>query len=210
MQRIGPTLLSGKPLPSGSKSDVPGTLAELSSIAFGADGRTVVAGSSDGSVFVWQYDTAASGDKQPTATADGPAGHLLMSPDGRLLVTTNPSDGSLKLWDITALKPTATLTSADLEVGNATAAFSPDGNLLATDAGGGTQPTSIVLWDVQSRTRLATLPGQTGFIRQIAFSPDGHLIASAADDGTSHADRPGTASATGVPASVGVQPVVQH
>ena len=152
MQRIGPTLLSGKPLPSGSKSDRPGNLAELSSIAFGADGRTVVAGSSDGSVFVWQYDTAASGDKQPTATADGPAGHLLMSPDGRLLVTTNPSDGSLKLWDITALKPTATLTSADL-AGDATAAFSPDGNLLATDAGGGTQPTSIVLWGTSNPGR---------------------------------------------------------
>src|SRR4029079_348247 len=77
MQRIGPTLLSGNPWPSGGKGGEPGTVIELSSLAVGADGRTVVAGSSDGSVYVWQYDTASSGDQQPMATADGPAGHLL-------------------------------------------------------------------------------------------------------------------------------------
>ena len=56
-------------------------------------------------------------------------------------------------------------------------AFSPDGATLAS-AGGWNDPT-IRLWDVATRTHIATLEGHRGRVYSVAFSPDGATLASA-------------------------------
>ena len=55
-----------------------------------------------------------------------------------------------------------------------TIAFSPDGSTFA--AGGGEN--AIVLWDVRTGERLATLEGHASIVLCVAFSPDGLTIAS--------------------------------
>ena len=64
--------------------------------------------------------------------------------------------------------------------GVSSAAFSPDGNLLASSATDGT----VRLWDPATGQLIATLEGHGDWVDGVAFSPDGDLLASAGSDGT--------------------------
>ena len=55
-------------------------------------------------------------------------------------------------------------------------AFSPDGTMLAAGSRGST----IMLWDVASRVRIANLEYQCGGWQSVAFSPGGAILAGAA------------------------------
>ena len=75
--------------------------------------------------------------------------------------------------------------------GTVSVAFSPDGVLLASGgsdhiSGGwhGEWADTVRLWDVATRTNIATLKGHTNTIHSVAFSPDGILLASGSNDGT--------------------------
>lgn len=61
-----------------------------------------------------------------------------------------------------------------------TAAFSPDGAILATgDASG-----RINLWQVTNGELLSTCKGHTNWVRSVAFSPQGNILVSGSDDQT--------------------------
>ena len=57
--------------------------------------------------------------------------------------------------------------------------FSPDGTTLASGSSDGTAK----LWDVATRTNIATLEGHTNEVLSVSFSPDGTTLASASRDG---------------------------
>ena len=59
-------------------------------------------------------------------------------------------------------------------------AFSPDGQMFAQGCNNGI----IVIWDLDSRKKIATLVGHTALVRSLAFSPNSKALASASDDKT--------------------------
>ena len=71
----------------------------------------------------------------------------------------------------------AEIQSFPVDLGHAkkALAFSPDGQLLASTGGDGTQ---VVLWEMRTHHQSTRLTGHTDFVHSVAFSADGRLLAS--------------------------------
>ena len=59
-------------------------------------------------------------------------------------------------------------------------AFNNEGTLLAS----GSADRTIKLWNVESRTEVATLEGHSDYVNSVAFNSEGTLLASGSDDKT--------------------------
>jgi len=101
---------------------------------------------------------------------------VTFSPDGTLLATG--IDRDVLLWQIAGTRQLATLAGHTAWI--TSIAFSPDGNMLASNSNDHT----IRLWDVPTGQCLITLRGHTSGVQTIAFSPDGNLLASGSNDYT--------------------------
>lgn len=112
----------------------------------------------------------------------GAQGHRAwFSPDGKTLVVIDRDD-SVAIWDV----PTRTLRT-NLVMDPApgfSAAFSPDGRILAITSGFSSVEDEIRLWDIARGRLLGTCIGHKQGVFSLAFSPDGRTLASASDDST--------------------------
>src|SRR5262249_41038928 len=141
---------------------------EVESLAFTADGRTLVSGGRNSVIRLW--DTAKGQERAPATGLQGPVECMAQSPDGRLLAFSDGRD--IQLWDRTAGLEAGTIRGHHWSF-----AFSPDGKLLA----GGTGLSTINLWNVADRRLIRWLqsdPKKSDGYSQVAFSPDGKLLAS--------------------------------
>jgi len=149
----------------------------VNAVAFSPDGRTVAAGSGDGTVHLWRVHDAFRVRKLK--------GHkdwvwimsVAFSPDGTTLACGS-EDKTVFLWrvaDGSCMREFSGHTGAVAAV-----AFSPDGTMLAT----GSFDESIKLWRVSDGALLRTLTGHADFVNSVAFSPDGKTLASGSDDWT--------------------------
>jgi WD40 repeat protein len=95
------------------------------------------------------------------------------SPDGQQLVSAG-SDGTIRVWDATPLKPTETQEALTVQHDHEvwSVAFSPDGRLLAS---GGWDKTAR-LWDAQTGKPVRTLD-HSELVFRIAFDPEGRRLA---------------------------------
>jgi RNA polymerase sigma factor (sigma-70 family) len=102
---------------------------------------------------------------------------VAFSPDGRRLVTGGAfkRPGHLQIWDVAGARLLVTLRGFP---GVRSAAFSPDGEVLATGHFEG----EIKLRDPLTGRERATLAGHEMGANWLAFSPDGGLLASAGLD----------------------------
>ena len=112
------------------------------------------------------------------------ASHLLLSPDGRrILVATANNGGSLrqmliKVYDVDSGRAVYTLRRPGFRVD--TFAWSPDGGLIATGAGGGSDERAT-LWNAMTGTELRKLEVAQDSVE--AFSPDGRRLLAYGYDG---------------------------
>ncbi len=144
----------------------------VNSVAFSPDGLTVVSGSSDNALKLWDV---ASGRELRTLNGHG---YMIMSvafsPDGRTIVSG--SRNRITLWDVASGRELRTLNGHNWNV--MSVAFSPDGRTVVS----GSKDKTLKLWDVASGQVLRTLSGHSDVINSVAFSPDGRTIASGSKD----------------------------
>jgi serine/threonine protein kinase len=170
---------NSKPIASPEQSEFLKTLSghrdRVNSVAFSPDGKTIVSGSNDETIKLWD---AASGKLKQTLN-----GHSNMvetaafSPDGQT-IASGSRDNTIKLWDAAngLLKQTLRGHSDWVE----SVAFSPDGRTIASGSHDGT----IRLWDAATGTLKQTLNGHSSYVNSVAFSPDGKTIVSGSSDDT--------------------------
>lgn len=110
--------------------------------------------------------------------------HLALSPDGqRVLVATSNNGGDLpqtkiKVWDAETRRALYTLRAPGFR--SYTLAWSPDGRLLATGAGGGPGERAS-LWDAATGRLLRKLEGPQDDV--VEFSPDSRFLLTRGADG---------------------------
>jgi WD40 repeat protein/serine/threonine protein kinase len=93
---------------------------------------------------------------------------LAYSPDGRVLAVAGLIQGFVDIWDVPGRKRIATLQPKEGHL----VAFSPRGDLLATDAGNQIRLWRTGTWDLVTQLTLL------GDVRDLKFSPDGRRLAS--------------------------------
>jgi WD40 repeat protein len=111
------------------------------------------------------------------------SGKPVFSPDGSMVAIDNLIKGEMKVWNVETKQVIHILKHPPQRVEGA--AFSPEGDLLATGImGRHGQVESILIWDANQGTLLHTLPSYTSSVSQLAISSDGTLLISGSVDGT--------------------------
>ncbi len=165
-----------------------GHAADVTSVAFTSDGRTLATAGDDGKVLLWNLDdrTAPSRIGPPLTGHSSRVSSVAFASDGLTLATAgDDEDRTVLLWDLAdrdaprRIGPPLTGSSD----GVSSVAFSPDGLILAV---GGIR--RVRLWNLADRDaprRIGPpLTGHSSWVGSVAFAPDGLTLASGGDDGT--------------------------
>jgi WD40 repeat protein len=139
---------------------------EVVAIAVTPDGKTLVSGSLDRTIRLWDLATG-----KERATFRGHATSILslaLAADGRTLASAG-SDGAIKVWDLATGKERLTLKTPAF--GNMSVALTADGGVLAL----GGREKVVKLWDLKSARERATF--QALMHPRVAFAPDGKTLA---------------------------------
>ncbi|MEH1986659.1 nSTAND1 domain-containing NTPase [Nostoc sp.] len=151
-----------------------GHSAEVSSVSFSPDGKTIVSASNDKTAIIWGRD----GTKLRTLT-----GHtdivrsVSFSPDGQMIATAS-FDRTVKLWRTSDGTLIRTLNGHTAEV--LSLSWSGNGKTIAT----GSADRTAKIWQVSDGHLLRTFSGYRDFVNSVSFSPDGEILAIASADKT--------------------------
>ncbi|KAI7976980.1 hypothetical protein EIK77_002376 [Talaromyces pinophilus] len=145
------------------------------SVAFSPDGQTVVSGSGDKTIKLWDAKTGS--ELQTLRGHLGRVFSVAFSPDSQT-VASGSYDNTIKLWDAKTGSELQTLRGHSDWVRSVV--FSRDGQIVASGSCDGT----IKLWDAKTGSELQTLKGHLHWVRSVAFSADGQILASGSSDRT--------------------------
>ncbi len=141
------------------------------SVAIGADGRTVFAGTRQHQAIAWDLATGREVRRFGSARDGCFYYHVVCSPDGSMLVTGD-TDG-LRLWDARSGAEIARLATWKEQIDcGYKIALSPNGKLIA----GLNDQLALTVWDVATRRPLFAKK-EYGSFGWVAFSPDSRYVA---------------------------------
>ncbi|CAE7167718.1 unnamed protein product [Rhizoctonia solani] len=154
------------------------------SVAYSPDGKSVVSGSSDKTVRIWNAHGSSSIGEPLRGHSDF-VYSVSYSPLGNLIASAS-HDKTIRLWDTTTGQQSGDVLKGDHPF--LPLAFSPDGKLIASGSAG--SPTSSIgcavqLWDVQTRKAVSEpFKGHANIVLSVSFSPDGAWLVSGSYDET--------------------------
>ena len=148
---------------------------QISSFAISPDWQTLVSGSGDSTIKIWQLST---GRELRTLTGhSNSVFSLAISPDGETLVSGSV-DNTIKIWQLSTGRELRTLTGHSRGVDGLT--ISPDGQTLVSISSDKT----IKIWQLSTGREVRTLTGHSLRVNCFAISPDGETLVSASSDKT--------------------------
>lgn len=146
----------------------------VTSVAFAPDGCSVISGSRDRTVRLWDVKTGEC--LRVFDGFDGAVNSVAFAPDGRFFVSASGATLSLfetgngrRLWSLR--RHSALVT---------TVAYSPDGRMVISGGKDG----KICFWKADTGQRVVDLDGHDGVVTSVTFSPDGGCALSAGADRT--------------------------
>jgi WD40 repeat protein len=140
----------------------------IRSIAFSTDGRSLYTG--DGARDLRRWDAGTLAPLGPPLLKGSFVQVVKCSPDGKWGLAGG-FEGGLHFWSCETLRFHQLPFQSDPIYG---AAFSPDGRIFATSAGG-----VVRLWDTWHRQYVGPVLRQDGLVKSLAFSPNGRALAIA-------------------------------
>jgi serine/threonine protein kinase len=145
------------------------------SVALSQDGQTLVSGSEDDTIKVWNPTTGGL-DRTLNAQADA-VRSVSLSAD-RKTVAGGDGDGTIQVWNL----PTGNLryTLAGHQGSVWSVALSRDGKTLVS----GSQDRTVKVWNLQTGQLVRTLRGHSGIVYSVVFSPYEKTLVSGSADKT--------------------------
>jgi WD40 repeat protein len=143
--------------------------------AFSRDGTKIVSGGVDGTVRVWETDTAKGLQYMKAERLTNMA--VAFMPDGKRVVSGG-SDGKIRIWDIATGKEVAKFEGHTAII--SALAVTPDGKLLVSAS----YDKTVRVWDTATGTELRCFRGHTAMVYCVCVSPDGKTALSGAEDNT--------------------------
>ena len=143
------------------------------SVGFSPDGQSIVSGSSDQTVRLWDLEGNPIG--QPFQGHESWVLSVGFGPDGQSIVSGS-DDQTVRLWDLEGNpigQPFQGHESRVLSVG-----FSPDGQSIVS----GSDDQTVRLWDLEGNPIGQPFQGHEGSVLSVGFSPDGQSIVSGSFD----------------------------
>lgn len=148
----------------------------VSSVAISPNGITLVSGSYDTTLKVWNL---ANG--MEINTLDGNAGSVhsvAIDPNGVTLASGN-GNNTIQLWNLlTGQQMITPLKGHSSSVESV--AISRDGKMLASGSFDGT----IKLWSLPAGMEINSIKGHSSSVKSLAFAPEGETLASGSEDNT--------------------------
>lgn len=161
-------------------------------LAWSPDGVYIASGDSESGLYgtpsgytgdrtslqIWNATTGTT--RSIYSTPDDGFTDLAWSPDGQRIASAGYfSTYTLKVWEIATQAVDFTYHDPEGSIVQAVA-WSPDGQRLASASNTG----YIIIWNIQSASKLLTFEGHEASIHAIAWSPDGTRLATVSDDAT--------------------------
>ncbi|KAF9557568.1 WD40 repeat-like protein [Agrocybe pediades] len=145
-------------------------------ITFSEDGKWLVSGHHDGTVWIWDLKNSSQTGKY-LGRHSNVVVSVTFSPDSKYLVSGS-WDHSIRMWDIEKMEQIGDPWKGHTDYVRCVV-FSPDGTKVVS----GSDDNTLRVWNPETGKEIAVLEGHENYVQSVAFSPDSlHIVSGSTDD----------------------------